>query len=163
MRFVLPLHWTGDLLELPPADEPLRPSPVDLSKAMRLKDIGFRPGSNSEWVAATLETVPPQNRDLRHISVQVPDVWSCVIHEDGNTVERVVETDYGSKWLDLDRLLVRFWESRSICPKIVHLLTGDKKTEMRDRSGHLFPELMRRGIVDLVGVDDLDGYSSEYW
>ena len=47
--------------------------------------------------------------------------------------------------MDLDRLLVQFWDSRSIRPKVV-----TEKKGKRDWAGYLLPEITKRGIIDLV-------------
>ena len=137
------------VIDLRFTDEP-RPGPIDLSKATKLKDVGLRPGLSSEWVLTTLKTITSRHQDLRHISVRVPDIWSYAIHEDGVTVERVVEANPDTKWWDLDRLLIQFWESHSIRPTVVCLPVEIEKNGARYWSGHLFPESTRRGIIDLV-------------
>ena len=57
------------------------------------------------------------------------------------------------RWSDLDRLLVGFWESRSIRPKV---MCPQPRTEDEGRVGdlaeYLLPELTRRGIMDIVEV-----------
>ena len=150
VRFILLPRWTGDLLEPPSADE-LEPGPVDLSTATKLKNVVFRCGSlSSKWVVKALETITYQHRDLCEISIHLPDMLNCALNEDGVTIERIEEPNLGTQWLDLDRLLVQFWDSRSIRPKVVHPLTENEKKEMGDWAGHLFPELTKRGIIDLV-------------
>ena len=60
--------------------------------------------------------------------------------------------------MDVDRLLVQFWDSRSIRSKFMYLpMAGNEKVEIRDRAGRLLPELTKRGIIDLVEC------SSEIW
>ena len=143
------LRRASNLPKRPSADEP-RPGPIDLSRAKKLKDVVFRPGLISEWVITSLGTISSRHRDLQQISIHIPDIWSYAVQEDGVTLERVLEANSDTKWLDLDRLLVQFWESRSIRPKVVCNLTELEKKEGRDWGGHLFPELTRRGIIDLV-------------
>ena len=58
----------------------------------------------------------------------------------------------GTQWLDLDRLLVQFWVSRSIRPKIVY--PGNATEIMKDWIVCLLPEITKRGIVDLVKGPD---------
>ena len=56
--------------------------------------------------------------------------------------------------MDLDRLLVEFWELRSIRPKITNGSTprnDEKKGFMIDCVGCLLPEITKRGIIDLDG------------
>ena len=53
------------------------------------------------------------------------------------------------EWQDLDRLLLQFWTSHSICPKITYEV--DKRgDDLRASAPGLLPELTKRGLVDLV-------------
>jgi hypothetical protein len=52
-------------------------------------------------------------------------------------------------WLDLDSLLVQFRTSRSLRLKVMHTLT--RKRDRREGVARLLPEVMRRGVADLVG------------
>ena len=110
--------------------------------------------SSSEWVTATLKTITPQHRDLQQIAIY-PDIWD---HDDGAGFEQIIYTTPGAQWLDVDRLLVQFWDSRSIRSKVMYLpVVENEKMEIKDRAGRLLPELTKRGIIDLVE------YSSEIW
>jgi len=60
----------------------------------------------------------------------------------------IVESAY-QVWQDLDRLLLQFWTSHSIRPKIV-FKDGEEGCNLRYLVQKLFPELTRRGIVDVV-------------
>jgi len=125
VRFILFLCWTGDLPQLPSADE-FTPRAIDLSKATKLKDVVLRCGSpNNEWVTTTLETVTFQHQDLQQISIHIPPTLSHAMPGDDATVERVEGADPQTQWSDLDRLLVRFWDTRSIRPKVVYPRTKD--------------------------------------
>ena len=137
-------------LGLASAEEP-GSGPVDLSKAGRLKDVAFRPGLNSEWVITTLQTISPRYRSLQQISIYVPQEWGSAVQEGSATVWDITTENPGTKWLDLDRLLVQFWESRSIRPMLVCPLTEYYTRESRDWCRHLFPELTRKRIVLVTG------------
>jgi hypothetical protein len=50
------------------------------------------------------------------------------------------------QWLDLDRLLVQLWESRSIRPNLVPVEKPDAGDQMR----YLLPEITGRVVIDLV-------------
>ena len=52
------------------------------------------------------------------------------------------------EWLDLDRLLVQLWESRSTPPKITRAINEEQETG--DYIGCLLPETTKRGIIDVV-------------
>ena len=110
----------------------------------------FRCGtSSSEWIAKTLDTITSRHRSLQRISIHLPHIYHQITREDGLT-ERAARMDFGIQWLDLDNILVRFWDSRSIRPKVVYPLTRNYKEEMRNGAGHLLPEVTKRGIIDLV-------------
>jgi len=53
-------------------------------------------------------------------------------------------------WSDLDHLLVQFWESRSIRPRIGCFRVRGVKRNMDYCVGCLLPEITKRGIVDLI-------------
>ena len=79
-------------------------------------------------------------------------------HDDGAGFEWIISTTPGAQWLDVDRLLVQFWDLRSIRSKGVYLpMVENGKMEIKDRAGRLLPELTKRGIIDLAE------YSSETW
>ena len=92
----------------------------------------------------TLQTITPKHRDLRQITIGMTDHFVPV--GVGANFENTVEEPVRRRWLDLDRLFVRLWESRSIHPRIVFT----KKQDMRDRIGYLLPEITKGGIIDLV-------------
>ena len=126
-------------------------APIDLSKATKLKDVVFQPISQSVgWVAATLETIP-KHRDLREISIYLP--YYVTTTGGGADVMRVIGGENWEQWLDLDRLLVQFWESSLIRPKVVRLTQMEGTWDARDSVGYrcLLPEITKRGIIDLAG------------
>jgi len=122
--------------------------PIDLSKATKLKDLIFRlkamgPGR----IIAMLETITPEHRDLRQVSIHLPFKRIPPIGD----VQSYLEDHIYEMWLQLDRLLVQFWELRSIRPKVVVIDSSRGSTqELKDQIGCLFPEITARGIIDLV-------------
>ena len=52
-------------------------------------------------------------------------------------------------WLDLDRLLVQFWTSRSLRLKLMYEWIETGK-DLNEAVGLVLPELTRRGIIDVV-------------
>ena len=60
-----------------------------------------------------------------------------------------IEDPIRDQWYDLDRLLVRFWASHSIRPKVAYE-AGVRRKDMRDCMSSLLPELTKRGLIDLV-------------
>lgn len=137
VRFILSPRWTDDSLELPSADDAALHL-IDLSKATKLKHVVFRWGSlGSGWITMALETITLRHQDLQQISI---DVWGGL----------VALTSPDARWSDLDRLLLKLWDSHSIRPKVVDSLTEVAKTGSRDWVGYLFPEATGRGIIDVV-------------
>ena len=127
------------------------PASIDLSKTTKLKDVIFRPGSlNIKWVIMALQTIAPKSRDLPQISIHVP--YTSALTVTGPNVRRSVgERDF-EQWLELDRLLVQLWESRSAHPKILCTVwKGEKeKEDLRDYIKHLLPEITKKVIIDLA-------------
>ena len=123
-------------------------SPVVLSKAIKLKEVVFRCGLGGEWATTRLETITSRHQDLQHITIHVLRVRKYA--QEGDFVIDWIERAYPvTRWSDLDRPLVQFWDSRSIRPKVL-LPPTRKEVGMKDWGEHSFPELTRRGVVDLV-------------
>jgi hypothetical protein len=122
-----------------------RPALIDLSKAIKLKDVAFHPDPwGIEWVVTALQTITPKHRDLRQISIHIP--YRLTIAYDGGSATQSIGDPVYEQWLGLDRLLVQLWESHSIRPRIVPMM----KEDLRDCAGCLLPEITKRGIIDLV-------------
>ena len=65
------------------------------------------------------------------------------------------------QWSLLDLFLVQFWESCSICAKILYSPSGpeDGGVGVVEWSEHLLPESTKRGVIDLVEEPyDFDHY-----
>ena len=95
---------------------------------------------NVQWVIAALRTV--ESKNLEQITVR----------PDADTFVRTIKEPVHQQWHDLDQLLVQFWISHSIRPKVTYE-TGARRKDMRDCTQSLLPELTRRGLVDLVECD----------
>jgi hypothetical protein len=114
-----------------------RMPPLDLSRATKLKDVGFRCGrSTIRWITTALESI--QSKNLQQITATIHPIGAF-----GNPIEDAVRQE----WQDLDHLLVQFWTSRSIRPKF---MCERGENGFRGLAPNLLPELMRRGLVDLV-------------
>ena len=127
-------------------------SSVDLSNATKLRGVVFRPGSPTvAWIIMALQTITPSHRDLQHISIQVPYDFTFI--DASADVLEIVGEAISRQWLDLDRLLVHLWESRSIRPKVIPVakMWGGKLLDMRYCIECLLPEVTKGGIVDLAG------------
>ena len=107
---------------------------LDLSKATKLRDIVFRcKNSGVQRVTAALHTIEPKNIEQISLELSHYIFWRTVHQE----------------WLDLDSLLVRFWTLHSLRLKVTYESRrgwGDR----RETVARLLPEVMRRGIADLV-------------
>ena len=120
---------------------------IDLSKATRLAAVAFRvDGCSVEWVTTALQTIPPGHRDFRRVSIYAPRHLTGA----GADVKQTIAEQFLSQWLDLDRLLVRLWETRSIRPEVVCVRPHKNKQIMMDSMGCLLPELTKREVIDLV-------------
>ena len=109
---------------------------LDLSKATNLKDVEFRCGRPTvQWITMALQTARSEN--LQQITGTI-----YLVGISANSIEDTVRQE----WQDLDRVLVQFWTSRSIRPK----LTCEAGNSFRGLAPSLLPGLMRRGFVDLV-------------
>ena len=110
-------------------------APLDLSTAANLKKVAFRVGKPSvRWIAMVLQTV--KSTDLQQITIhQAP----------AHHGRAGVEEDLIPEWQDLDCLLVQFWTSHSIRPTLI-----DGMKHLKDLTLTLFPELTRRGLLDIV-------------
>ena len=129
-----------------------RSAPIDLSKATRLKDIAFWPGGlTTQWITTALRIITSDHRDLQKIPLYIP--YGCVTNPTGAILRQVIEELAYEQRLDLDRLLVEFWELRSIRPKITNggMPRNDEKGVMSDCMGRLLPEITKGGIIDLDG------------
>jgi hypothetical protein len=84
------------------------------------------------------------------LTVQVNRLQSITLVLSPHVILNALTSDEVQQgWLDLDRLLVKFWTSYSLRPKFVYEwvgVTGD----LEDDVPKLLPESARRGIVDLV-------------
>ena len=122
---------------------------LDLSEATKLRDAVFRPGSVCvEWITTALQTITPEHRELRQISIYVPH--HLTRYNVGADIRQSLgETTFG-RWADLDRLLVQFWESCSIRPRVGCVKLGEKGKNIGYSVGRLLPEITKRGIVEPV-------------
>ena len=122
---------------------------VNLSKAAKLRSVVFRPKSlNIEWITVTLQTITSKNRALRQISIHAPHYPH--LFKVGINVRKTVGEAACGRWSDLDRLLIQFWESRSLRPRVI---CAPPREETRDTSHWiecLMPETTGRGIVDFI-------------
>jgi len=107
----------------------------DLSKAAKLKDLMFMSrGSNIHWIVSALKTL--ESKGLQQLTIHL------------YTPSKTEETD-NRDWQYLDRLLVQFWTSHSIRPRLVYM-PNIGGWNMRSRVPNLLPGLTERELIDLV-------------
>ena len=134
-------------------DNPSSP-PVDLSAATRLKDADLWSSSlHVQWTTATLRTITSNHRNLQAVSIHV--AYEYDTFGPGADIRQTIgEIVYGH-WLDLDRFLIQFWESRSIRPKVTYSCTSqDEEKEAIDCATALLPETTRRRAINLVKYEE---------
>ena len=89
------------------------------------------------WITRTLETITVEHQGLQRIVIGLDRIAGLGEANPSAT-----------GWLDLDRLLVQFRESRSIHAWLG--CTSNPPGWLADDTARLLPELTKRGIVDLV-------------
>jgi len=122
-----------------------RSGPIGLSKAIGLKNVTFRVGSqNVGWITTAFKTITPEGRDLQRIylphNLAFVNVGADIRQSIGEAISR--------RWSDLDYLLVEFWESHSIRPRVGCERLGEKQRNMDYCIGRLLPGITKMGIVD---------------
>jgi len=144
-----PMYLHGSNLLLPAAD-PMS-APFSLSGATKLRDVVFRPGSlRVGRISLVLRVISREHRDLRRVSV---DEFYNLSHLDGNEdLRQVVGEVVLEEWLDLDRILVRLWESLSVRTNVIWT-GGRREGVMRGYVECFLPEMMKRGMVTVNLVD----------
>ena len=124
---------------------PVGSATIDLSKATKLRDVVFRPESlDIKWIATAFQTTTLEHRELQKISITVPYSLTFL----GNVDAIKQSTTFGG-WMNLDRLLVQFWESRSPRPKVECTTWKGWRGDMRAFADCFLPELTRRGRIDV--------------
>ena len=109
---------------------------VDLSKLTKLKNVVFG-CPYIQRITTTLRTAEFIN--LEQITIYSPT----------NFGTPSVKSAY-REWQDLDRLLLQFWTSRSLRPKIEY----GGECDLIKLAPRLLPELTSRGAIDLIDVHE---------
>lgn len=100
------------------------------------------------WLIRTLQTITPEHRDFREISIDV--VSYLAILPLGVTVEQAIGEKALGEWLDLDQLLVQLSKSSPARPRVVRMTSEGGGWNQRDCLGRLLPGMTRRGMVGLI-------------
>jgi hypothetical protein len=104
-----------------------------------------------KWITTALETIPPKNRGLQQISIYLHYSKTARI---GPDVRDVVGERIRQQWLNLDRLLVKFWEPRLIRPKVADTRV-EQEEDLRACFGRVLPESTKNGFIDLLDLTAL--------
>ena len=91
-----------------------------------------------------LETIKSTHKDLREVKIIIPFL-STPIDEGFNGAVYI-------QWVDLDRVLVRLWQSYPVRVKLVYTARGGPEAVERAREfiKKLLPETMKGGVIGLV-------------
>jgi hypothetical protein len=112
-------------------------SSLDLSKATKLKDVKFRCDRPTiRWITTALRSI--ESKNLQQVIIHCHFILENPV---GEAVYR--------EWQDLDHVLVQFWASHSIHPKIKYEV-WEGGINWRALAPSLMPELTRRRAVDLL-------------
>jgi len=98
--------------------------------------------SDIRWVIAALQTV-----DSKHLHQITIHTYAAALY---SATDMHMPIAVYREWQDLDPVLVQFWTSHSIRPRLAY--SGIGARYMRNRVPNLLPELTRRGLIDLVGT-----------
>ena len=146
--------WPSHLLGVWPAGEPTL-NAIDLSTATKLKNVEFRCETfECGWLIMTLETIAPKHRDFQQVTIHIPSFVSYVSAESLTMAEEewIENASPGVRWSDLDRVLIKLWESHMTRVKVIYPepWISHVGREMKDWAVYLLPESTKRGITDLV-------------
>jgi hypothetical protein len=121
-----------------------------LCKATKLKAATFRPyETETGWITTALKTVTVEHRDFKQVSIYTR-FHGLPIDNPDSFRQIVGEVAYG-KWMDLDRVLVRLWESHSVHTRVYNVREGE---ELRALVGCLLPEVTKKGATEAVHHTD---------
>lgn len=110
------------------------PAAADLSVATKLKKVELDFNyAGILWTSTTLRTI--RSNSLRQIIIS----YSATFGREPEVTEETLP-----EWRELDRLLVQFYTSHSIRPKLV-----GATDYLKDLLPELFPELTGRGAIDV--------------
>ena len=101
-------------------------------------------------MTSALETITPTHQDFHQISIHFPEHDPLV--DDPANIGETFGDPLHRQWVDLDWLLVKFWELRGIRPKVLYETSENQKEAIYEYIGCWFPEVTERRIIELVDL-----------
>ncbi|KAF9789287.1 hypothetical protein BJ322DRAFT_1041768 [Thelephora terrestris] len=130
-----------------------RAGPVNFPKAIKLKEVVFRLGRIIDvWTVLALETLTSNHRALEKVAIHI-HVWTPLVDEAAGSMEGMRGVIH-HQWMHLDRILVRLWESHAVSTQVIYSTRGTKNGRL-EYIGGLLPEVMKRGMVEVVDHRDV--------
>lgn len=119
---------------------------IDLSKAIKLKEVAFRFNRlHVIWVTESLKTITTEHNDLQQISIYIP---FCLDKFFGRLAARASGTH--QQWKELDKVLVQLWESRAIHAKVICNAKERRREDMCEFIEGRLPEMRRKRGIQVV-------------
>jgi hypothetical protein len=147
-RWVLSLwfpFWTGNRLALTSLLVNLGKASIDLSEAIRLKEVKFIfEAFKDVWTTASLKTITSKHTQFKKVSMFI-----CMEEYIG-----FIGRDILDQWMDFDRVLVQLWELHAIHTRVDYSIEQEEK-EAREYIGILLPEMTKRGRIEMADKRDL--------
>ena len=125
---------------------------IDFSKAIKLKEVLFQfQNFRHAWVAMALQTLTTKHTDFRKVTILMPLIRSSFIL---SSIRPILGEKFYNQWMDLDRVLIRLWESNAIHVQVTYCaeIGGGWSSEYIES---LFPEMKKRGLLEMVYDRDL--------
>lgn len=104
---------------------------------------------NIDWITMTLQTITSEHRDFRQITIFLPCLLTLFNVVVGGPPSTYLDDAMARQWLELDCLLLQFWETRSIRPRVLCPRLGGEWRNTETLIGCLLQGITQRGIIDL--------------
>ena len=126
------------------------PAVIDLSGAKRLKSVSFLvTWSSVKWIILALQTVTHEHRDFRQMFFRASEARPRLPGNiDGSGIRKTIGEPAFNQWLELDHLLVKFWDTHSIRLKVSYNALRDEWKKIEVWVKCLLPEMAKRGLID---------------
>ena len=113
-----------------------------------LGDVTFQVVSLSvDWLTRTLQTITPEHRELQEIAICLPSYLAVLPL--ATSVEQVIGEENLREWSGLDHILVQFWESGPVRPKVMRVVSEGGGWQRGDCIRSMLPETTKLlGLVE---------------